>query len=34
LNIIKFVRSGTIREWYDHNSKYHKEEIIYVYVES
>ena len=30
---VKFERNGTIREWYDRNKKYHKEEIIDVYID-
>ncbi len=29
---VKFERNGTIREWYDRNKKYHKEEIIDVFI--
>jgi hypothetical protein len=31
---VKFERNGTIREWYDRNKKYHKEEIIDVFIDN
>lgn len=30
---VRFERNGTIREWYDRNKKYHKEEIIDVFID-
>jgi len=29
---VRFERNGTIREWYDNNKKYHKEEIIDIFI--
>lgn len=31
---VRFERNGTIREWYDKNKKYHKEEIVDVFIDN